>query len=54
MMLRLVQFALGRMVLHLCCIVRGGHWDFHWAGVRREIRHLFRNVFGAKRTRHAY
>lgn len=42
MMMLLVQFALGRMVLHLCCILRVGRWDFHWAGVRREVRGMRR------------
>jgi hypothetical protein len=39
-MMLLVEFALGRMVLHVCCILRGGRWDYHWAGVWREIRQV--------------
>jgi len=33
----LTQIALGRVLLHLGCLLRGGHQDFHWAGIRREL-----------------
>lgn len=36
-----VQFALGRLLLHLGCLLRGGKPRFHWAGVRRELASLF-------------
>jgi beta-glucosidase len=28
---------LGRVLLHLCCLARGGKISWHWAGVRREL-----------------
>lgn len=37
----LTQNAPGRMLLHLGCLMRGGQWKFHWAGVRRELAGLF-------------
>lgn len=52
-MMLLVEFALGRMVLHVCCILRGGRWDYHWAGVWREVRQMLRSVPGVKRARRA-
>jgi hypothetical protein len=39
--LQLAQKAAGRILLHLGCVMRGGRWEFHWAGVRREIAKLF-------------
>jgi hypothetical protein len=41
MKLLLTRSAAGRMVLHLECIRRGGRLEFHWRGVRRELRGLF-------------
>ena len=35
------QFALGRLGLHLGCLLRGGKFRFHWTGVRRELASLF-------------
>ena len=34
----LSRYALGRMMLHFGCLVRGGQWRFHLAGIRRELR----------------
>ena len=31
---------LGRMILHLGCLCRGGRWSFHLAGVRRAVAGL--------------
>ena len=36
----MTQIALGRALLHLGCLLRGGRWDFHWAGIRREMTRL--------------
>jgi hypothetical protein len=33
----LTRIAPGRVLLHLGCLTRGGRWDFHWAGIRREL-----------------
>jgi len=33
----LTRIAPGRVLLHLGCLLRGGRWDFHWGGVRREL-----------------
>jgi hypothetical protein len=38
---QLAQKAAGRILLHLGCVMRGGCWEFHWAGVRREMAGLF-------------
>ena len=35
------QHVLGRVLLHSGCLLRGGRWEFHWAGVRRELARLF-------------
>ena len=32
------------MLLHIACILRGGQWRFHTAGVRREFRRLWQHV----------
>ena len=34
---RLAENRLGRIYLHLKCLVRGGKWSWHLAGLRREI-----------------
>jgi len=41
MKLFLSNFALGRMLLHLGCICRGGKKQFHLNGVWRELRKCF-------------
>jgi len=33
----LTQFALGRVLLHLVCLLHDGHWNFHSAGIRRGL-----------------
>ena len=38
----LTQVAPGRVILHAICICRGGRFDFHFAGIRREVRNLTR------------
>jgi hypothetical protein len=38
--MQMTQTAPGRILLHLVCLLRGGHWNFHWAGIRRECRRL--------------
>jgi sucrose-6-phosphate hydrolase SacC (GH32 family) len=35
--IRLAENRLGRIYLHLKCLVRGGKWSWHLAGLRREI-----------------
>lgn len=40
MKLCLARFVVGRMLLHLGCLCRGGHWHFHAAGLQREWRNL--------------
>ena len=40
MKLMLAQYTLGRVLLHLGCLARGGQWKFHWVGVRRELKRL--------------
>lgn len=40
MNLYLAKYTLGRMLLHLGCIARGGQWKFHWTGVLREFTRL--------------
>jgi hypothetical protein len=37
MRLLLAHFALGRMALHLGCMMRGGDPAFHLTGIRREL-----------------
>jgi len=27
----------GRIILHLMCLMRDRKWSWHWAGIRREI-----------------
>ncbi len=39
--IQLAQNAAGRIALHLGCLLRGGRWNFHWTGVRREVDRLF-------------
>jgi len=38
--IQLTQAPLGRVLLHLGCLLRGGHWDFHGAFLRRELAGL--------------
>jgi len=40
--MQLTRIAPGRVLLHLGCLLRGGRWDFHWAGIRRETSRLIR------------
>jgi hypothetical protein len=35
---RLVEHSLGRVVLHVACLLRDGKVRWHWAGIRRELR----------------
>jgi len=35
---RLVEHSLGRVALHLACLLRDGKVRWHWAGIRRELR----------------
>jgi len=50
----LTQIALGRIVLHLGCVCRGGQWGYHLTAVRREIQGFFVNpgVVQRSRSRH--
>ena len=34
----LVKSSVGRILLHVGCLCRGGKWRFHLAGVRRQFR----------------
>jgi hypothetical protein len=36
---RLAETSIGRVLLHLACLLRDGKARWHWAGVRRELRH---------------
>jgi len=36
---RFVEHSLGRVMLHLACLLRDGKVRWHWAGIRRELRH---------------
>jgi len=38
--MQLTRIAPGRVLLHLGCLLRGGHWDFHGAFLRRELAGL--------------
>jgi hypothetical protein len=40
MKLFLANYALGRMLLHLGCICRGGKKPYHREGIRREFRNV--------------
>lgn len=53
MKLYLTRIALGRVVLHLGCICRGGQLDFHWAGIRRELLGLIGFATATSRHRSA-
>ena len=33
----LTQYTLGRVLRHLLCLMCNGHWQFHWAGIRRGL-----------------
>lgn len=43
----LTQIAPGRVVLHLGCLLRGGHWRFHWNGVKRQMPQCYKNKHGS-------
>ncbi len=43
--LHLTRIAPGRALLHLGCLLRGGQWDFHWAGIRRELAGIVKPMF---------
>jgi len=34
----LSQSPLGRIALHVLCVVRGGQCRCHWQGIRRELK----------------
>jgi sialate O-acetylesterase len=34
----LTKSRVGRMLLHIGCLCRGGKWNYHWAGVRRQFK----------------
>jgi len=36
--IQLAQKTGGRILLHLGCLLRGGRWKFHWAGVCRQLK----------------
>jgi hypothetical protein len=36
----LAQIVVGRVLLHVGCILRGGKFRFHLAGVMREIKSI--------------
>ncbi|MDB6019378.1 MAG: hypothetical protein JWR19_3867 [Pedosphaera sp.] len=38
------QYTLGRVLLHLGCLARGGQWRFHLLGIRREAKKLWLQV----------
>ena len=40
--MQLAQNATGRILLHVGCLIRGGRWEFHWAGVRRAVARFFK------------
>jgi len=40
MRLLMAQYAWGRILLHLGCMVRGGRTAFHLTGIRRELERL--------------
>jgi len=42
--LRLARTAGGRILLHLSCLLRGGHSSFHLAGVKRECVQILRSI----------
>lgn len=50
MKLLLTQSTLGRILLHLACLVRGGKFNFHYAGIRRECAGMCRSLL-RRRTR---
>ncbi len=35
--MKMAKYRLGRMALHVACILRGGNLQLHWAGVLREF-----------------
>ena len=35
----LAKNRLGRIVLHVTCLVQDGKWRWHWAGICREFAH---------------
>jgi len=38
--MQMTENGCGRVLLHLGCLLRGGRWEFHWAGVRRELTRM--------------
>jgi len=38
--IQLTQKPMGRVLLHLGCLLRSGLWVFHWADIRRELAGL--------------
>jgi hypothetical protein len=38
--IQMAQKSFVRVLLHLGCLLRGGHWSFHWAFLRRELAGL--------------
>jgi hypothetical protein len=42
MKIMLTKSSVGRILLHVGCICRGGKWSFHLAGVRRQFEALKR------------
>jgi len=42
--IQLTRIAPGRMVLHFGCLLRGGRWEFHWAGMRRELKAIVKPI----------
>ncbi|HEX9783146.1 MAG TPA: hypothetical protein VGA56_10520 [Opitutaceae bacterium] len=34
---RLARYDVGRIILHLACMVRHGNVRWHWAGIVREV-----------------
>ena len=38
LLLFIAAFAIGRVILHLLCLVRDGNWEFHLSGIAREFK----------------
>jgi len=38
MELKLAQSSFGRILLHLACVYRDHKYQWHWSGIRREIK----------------
>ena len=39
---RLAEHHIGKVILHLCCMRRTGHFQPYWSGVVREFRKMLR------------